>query len=156
MRIEPKLTEEHKNKGKKFVNWLGHHFRKEDTMRRRKNISSRRYVQFTKSTSNRDEADEKGGIKEKHKFPQIVMVWLGVCSKRVTPLVIFHRGNSRSSRKSFQLHLSREIRLLKNIGHLKRTVRIPITQKWYQDNFPSFIDKDHWSRFKSIGLLYLG
>ena len=38
MRIEPKLTEEHKNKRKKFVNWLGHNFRKEDTMRRRKNI----------------------------------------------------------------------------------------------------------------------
>ena len=36
--IEPKLTEEHKNKRKKFVNWLGHNFRKEDTMRRRKNI----------------------------------------------------------------------------------------------------------------------
>ena len=26
MRIEPKLTEEHKNKRKKFVNWLGHNF----------------------------------------------------------------------------------------------------------------------------------
>ena len=38
MRIEPKFTEEHKNKRKKFVNWLGHNFRKEDTMRRRKNI----------------------------------------------------------------------------------------------------------------------
>ncbi|CAF2070641.1 unnamed protein product [Rotaria magnacalcarata] len=26
MRIEPKLTEEHKNKGKKIVNWVGHNF----------------------------------------------------------------------------------------------------------------------------------
>ena len=50
MRIEPKFTEEHKNERKKFVNWVGHNFRKEDTMRRRKNISSRRYVQFPKST----------------------------------------------------------------------------------------------------------
>ena len=33
MRIEPKLTEEHKNKQKKFGNWVGHNFRKEDTMR---------------------------------------------------------------------------------------------------------------------------
>ena len=91
MTIEPKLTEEHKNKRKNFVNWLGHNFRKEDIMRKRKNISSRRYVQFPKSTSTRDEADEKGGIKEKEKFPQNVMVWLGVCSKGVTPLVIFDR-----------------------------------------------------------------
>ena len=91
MTIEPKLTEEHKNKRKKFVNWLARNFRKEDIMRRRKNISSRRYVQFPKSTSTRDEADEKGGIKEKEKFPQKIMVWLGVCSKGVTPLVIVDR-----------------------------------------------------------------
>ena len=33
MRIEPKLTEEHKNKRKELVNWVGYNFRKEDTMR---------------------------------------------------------------------------------------------------------------------------
>jgi hypothetical protein len=31
--IEPKLTEEQKNKRKKFVNWIDHNFRKENTMR---------------------------------------------------------------------------------------------------------------------------
>jgi hypothetical protein len=36
----------------------------------------------------RDEADKKGGIKMKQKFPQKVMVWLGVCSEGVIPLVI--------------------------------------------------------------------
>ena len=41
--------------------------------------------------SSRDEADGKGGIKEKQKFLQKIMVWLGVCSKRVTSLVIFDR-----------------------------------------------------------------
>ena len=41
--------------------------------------------------SSRDEADEKGGIKEKQKLPQKVRVWLGICSKGVTPLVIFDR-----------------------------------------------------------------
>ncbi|CAF5059708.1 unnamed protein product, partial [Rotaria socialis] len=30
---------------------------------------------------NRSEADIKGGTRQKHKFPQKVMVWLGVCSK---------------------------------------------------------------------------
>ena len=41
--------------------------------------------------SSRDEADEKGGIEEKQKFPQKVMVGLAVCSKGVTPLVIVDR-----------------------------------------------------------------
>ncbi len=39
--------------------------------------------------ANRDEADQKGGIHQKKKFPEKVMVWLGVCSKGVSPLVIF-------------------------------------------------------------------
>ena len=38
------------------------------------------------------EADAKGGIQPKRKFPQKVMVWLGVCSKGVSPLVIFEKG----------------------------------------------------------------
>ena len=33
LRIEPKLTVEHDNKRKKFVNSVGHSFRKDDTMR---------------------------------------------------------------------------------------------------------------------------
>lgn len=41
---------------------------------------------------NRADADEKGGIKQKRKFPQKVMVWLGACSKGVTPLVILDEG----------------------------------------------------------------
>ncbi|CAF3958580.1 unnamed protein product, partial [Rotaria sp. Silwood1] len=40
----------------------------------------------------RDEANEKGAIHQKKKFPQKVMVWLGVCSKGVSPLVIFEQG----------------------------------------------------------------
>ena len=38
---------------------------------------------------NRAAADAKGGTRRKRKFPQNVMVWLGVCSKGVSPLVIF-------------------------------------------------------------------
>ena len=122
---------------KKFVNWVGHNFRKEDTMRilfsdekvfdldGMYNSQNQRIW-----ASSRDEADEKGGIEEKQKFPEKVMVWLGVCSKGVTPLVIFDRGNSRSCciyPVFFQLHLSTEIRLLENIGHFNRTVRTPIS-----------------------------
>ena len=31
-----------------------------------------------------------------------------------------------------------------------------LTQQWCEKNFPSFIDKDQWSRFKSTGLCHLG
>ena len=44
----------------------------------------------------RADADEKGGIQRKRKFPQKVMVWLAACSKGVSPLVILDEGNSRS------------------------------------------------------------
>ncbi len=42
--------------------------------------------------ASRAEADKNGGIKEKRKFPQKFMVWLGACSKGVTPLVILDEG----------------------------------------------------------------
>ena len=35
---------------------------------------------------------QKGGIKEVQKFPKKVMVWFGVCSNGVSPLVIFEEG----------------------------------------------------------------
>ena len=38
---------------------------------------------------NRAATDAKGDIRRKRKFPQKVMVRLGVCSKGVSPLVIF-------------------------------------------------------------------
>ncbi len=35
---------------------------------------------------------KKGGIHQKKAFPQKVMVWLGVCSKGISSLVIFDQG----------------------------------------------------------------
>ena len=40
----------------------------------------------------RADADKKDGIKQRRKFPQKVMVWLGACSKDMTPLVILDGG----------------------------------------------------------------
>ena len=37
-------------------------------------------------------ANNNGGIKKQRKFPQKVMVWMGACSKGLTPLVIFDKG----------------------------------------------------------------
>ena len=79
------------------------------------------------------------------------MVWLGVCSKGVTPLVNFDRKTVdhvvyiqkvlpvalKYGNKTFGKHWTfEEDGANPHIHHL--------TQKWCQDNFPSFIDKDHW------------
>jgi hypothetical protein len=81
MTIEPKLTEEHKNKRKKFVNLVGNNFRKEDTMpilfsdEKIFDLDGMFNSQNQRIwAASRDEADEKGGIKMKQKFPQKAMV----------------------------------------------------------------------------------
>ena len=43
-------------------------------------------------TVNREEADKRGGVQQTRKFPQKVMVWLGACSKGLTPLIILDEG----------------------------------------------------------------
>ena len=48
----------------------------------------------------RADADEKGGIQQRRKFPQKVMVWLGACSKGITPLVISYDGEFDFAAKS--------------------------------------------------------
>ena len=40
----------------------------------------------------RADADKTGSINQMRKFPQKVMVWLGVCSEGITPLVILDEG----------------------------------------------------------------
>ena len=40
----------------------------------------------------RADADEKGAIQQRRKFPQKVMVWLDACSMGITLLLIFDNG----------------------------------------------------------------
>ena len=78
------FTDEHKIKRLKFSNWVRTNFRQEDTMK----------ILFS---------DEKlfdiGGRSCRsryqrwyRKFSQKVMIWLGMCSKRFSSLVIFENG----------------------------------------------------------------
>jgi len=96
---EPLLTDEHKEKRMQFANWMRINFRKEDTMKilffdeKMSDIDGVYNSQNGRIwAANRSEADNKGGIWQKSKFPQKVMVWLGVCSKRVSPLIVFENG----------------------------------------------------------------
>ena len=97
--IEPCLSNDQKVKRKQFANWIRSNFRKEDTLQIL--FSDEKFFDIDGVYNsqndrvwavNRADADEKGGIKQKRKFPQKVMVWLGACSKGVTPLVILDEG----------------------------------------------------------------
>ena len=85
--LQPLLTDKHKEKRKKFSNWVRNNYRKEDTMRILFSDEKWFDIDGIYNSHNdrvwavdRAEADKKGGIKQKRKFPQKVMVWLGVCS----------------------------------------------------------------------------
>ena len=98
-RIEPLLTDAHKAKRIKFANWVRNNFRKEATMRILFSDEKMFDIDGVYNAQNdriwavsRAQADINSGVKQKRKFPQKVMVWLGVCSEGITPLVILDNG----------------------------------------------------------------
>ena len=105
--VEPLLTDEHKEKRKKFSNWVRRRFRKEDTMKilfsDEKLFDIDGIYNFQNDriwAVSRVEADKRGGVKQKRKFPEKVMIWLSVCSKGVSPIVIFDEGTIDHARYS--------------------------------------------------------
>ena len=99
------LTDEYKAKRLKFANWIRSNFRKEGTMKILfsdeklfdidgiyNSQNDRIWVGGGGGGLNRTEVDIKGGIRQIRKFQHMVMVWLGVCSKGFSPLVIFENG----------------------------------------------------------------
>ena len=98
-KVQPKISEDQKAKRLKFASWIRTNFRKEDTLRflfsDEKMFDIDGVYNFQNEriwAPNRADADAKGGIKQIPKFPKKVMVWLGACSKGVSPLVIFKEG----------------------------------------------------------------
>jgi inhibitor of nuclear factor kappa-B kinase subunit alpha len=155
---EPMLTDEHKDKCKKFANWIRTNFRKEETMKILFSDEKLFDIDGVYNSQNdrvwavnRAEADEQGGIKQTRKFPQKVMVWLGVCSKGVSPLVIFENGtvdHSRYIQEVLPVALEYGNKVFRNQLTFQQDGAKPhvhhLTQQWCRDNFPSFIDNDHW------------
>ena len=93
------LTDEHKAHRLKFVNWVQTNFRKEDTMKvlfsdeKLFNIDGIYDFQNDRIWAvDRSEVDVKGGIRQICEFLQKIMARLGVCSKGLSPLVIFENG----------------------------------------------------------------
>ncbi|CAM2721683.1 unnamed protein product [Rotaria socialis] len=155
---EPLLTDEHKEKRIKFANWIRTNFRKEDTM----NILFSDEKMFDIDgvynsqndriwAANRSEADINGGIRQKRKFPQKVMVWLGVCSKGVSPLVIFENGtvnHERYIKEVLPIALKFGNDTFGNDWTFQQDGAKPHThaksQEWCAEHFPSFIGANDW------------
>lgn len=156
--VQPFLTDAHKAERKKFSNWVRSNFRKEQTMKilfsdeKLFDIDGVYNVQNDRVWApSRVEANEKGGIHQKRKFPQKVMVWLGACSKGITPLVIFEQGtvdHDRYIKEVLPVALKYGNKLLGNDWTFQQDGARPhihhLTQKWCRDHFPSFINKDRW------------
>lgn len=156
--VEPMLSNEHKEKRVKFANWVRQKYRKEETMRilfsdeKMFDIDGVYNAQNDRIwASNRAEADKKGGIKPKRKFPQRVMVWLGACSKGVTPLVILDNGSVNHHRyidevlpvaKKYGNKMFGNNWIFQQDGARAHTHRL--SQQWCSDHFPDFIGKDRW------------
>lgn len=148
--VEPRLTDAHKAERKKFANWVRSNFRKEQTMRilftdeKRFDIDGVYNVQNDRIWApSRKEADERGGIHQKRKFPQSVMVWLGACSKGITPLVIFEQGtvnHDRYIKEVLPVALKYANKVFGNDWTFQQDGASPhihnLTQQWRRDHFP--------------------
>lgn len=156
--VEPMLTEEHKVKRKRFFNWIRNNFAKEDTRKILFSDEKMFDIDGVYNSQNdriwavdRKEADKNGGVKQRRKFPAKVMVWLGACTKGVSPLVVFDEGtvdHARYIKEVLPVALKFGNKVFGNDWVFQQDGAKPhthhLTQKWCADNFPSFIDKDHW------------
>ncbi len=153
------LTDEHKEKRIKFADWIRTNFRKEDTMKILFSNEETLDIDGVYNSQNDriwavnlSEADIKGGTRQKRKYPQKVMVWLGVCSKGVSPLLIFENGtvdDDRYIKEVLPVALKFGNDMFGNHWTLQQDVAKPHihakSQEWCTKHFPSFIGKDHWA-----------
>ncbi|CAM4836603.1 unnamed protein product [Rotaria magnacalcarata] len=156
--VEPALSDDQKIKRKQFTNWVRTNFRKEKTLKILFSNEKLFDIDGIYNSQNervwavdRADADKKGGIKHKRKFSQKVMVWLGVCSQGITPLVIFDEGTVDHAcyiEKVLPVALEYGKKVFGNDWIFQqdgaKSHQHYLTQQWCRNNFPSFIDKDCW------------
>ena len=99
----------------------------------------------------RAEANKQGGILKKHRFLTSVVVWMGACSKDVTPLLVLDKGSLKHER-----YMKEVLPVaLKSGNHMlghdwcfqqdNATAHThDLTRKWCKEHLPDFIPKDRW------------
>ena len=100
---------------------------------------------------NHADSDEKGGVKQRRKHLQKVVVWLGACSKGTTSLVIFNEGTVGHAvyiEKVLPVALKYGNQVLDRDSIFQQDDAKPhshyLTHQWYRDNFPTFINSENW------------
>ena len=98
-----------------------------------------------------DKSCSKGGLRRKREFPQRVMVWLGIYSKGVSPLVIFESDtldHDRYIKEVLPVALKYGNDMFGDDWTFQQDGAKPHihekSQEWCAKNCPSFIDWDHW------------
>ena len=152
------VTDEHKAKRLTFSKWVRTNFRKEDIMKilfsDEKLFDIDGIYNFKNHriwAVNRAEADVKGCISQIRKFSQKVMAWLESCPKRLTPLVIFENRTVDHNcyiNEVLPVALKYGNSIFGNDWTFQQDGAKPHfhekTQEWYPNNFPSFIQRNHW------------
>ena len=142
----------------KFANWIRTNFRKENTMKilfsdeKMFDIDGIYNSQNDRIWAiNRSVANIRGGIRQKRQFRQNVIVWLGVCSKGVSPLVFFDDGtmdDDRYIKEVLPVALKFDNDMFETDWTFQQdSAKAHIHAKWQEwciKHFPCFIDKDYW------------
>ena len=155
---EPALTDEQKEDRKKFAHWVKNNFKKSDLSKWLFSDEKIFDINGVYNSQNdriwascRADADARGGIKRKRKFPTKVMVWLGACSAGLTPLVILDKTSV-----NHQVFIKEVLPVALKFGNKMlgdnwiyqqdgATPHTPqLTQAWCARHLPSFISKDRW------------
>jgi hypothetical protein len=99
----------------------------------------------------RVEANIRGGIRQKRKLPQKVMVWLGARFKSVSSSVVFENvtvDHQRYINEVLPVALKYGNAMFGNDWTFQQVGTKLHThaksQEWCAEHFPSFIDKGHW------------
>lgn len=157
--IEPKLTDAHKQARITFAYWV----------RRSLTKASIQKILFTDEkyftvdgifnrhndrvyAATRAEADERGGVHQKSKYPAQIMVWLGACYAGVTKPIVFEPFETLTQDKYIDnvlpLALSEGKRLIGDTFIYQQDNARPHaarnSQMWCKQHFPDFIDSKRW------------
>ncbi|CAF1556573.1 unnamed protein product [Rotaria magnacalcarata] len=101
--------------------------------------------------ASREEADRKGGFREKTKYPEKVMVWLGACADGLTT-----PGNLENGTMDAEVYINEVLPIALECGDKAlgddwtyqqdgaRPHKHNLTQEWCAKHFPDFIPEKRW------------
>ncbi|CAF3639840.1 unnamed protein product [Rotaria socialis] len=157
-RKQPKLTNLQKTRRIKFANWVLNNYSKDDT--KKWLFTDEKLFDFDGIYNSqndrvwavsREEADRKGGFREKTKYPRKVMVWLGACVEGLTTPVILENGTIDAEvyiNDVLPIALKCGDKMLGSDWTYQQDGARPythrLTQEWCVENFPDFISKERW------------